>query len=65
LEDELDSVLKAIVNRRRELRGMIPLKDSDIKSLVSRSNQNVDSEENKENEGQNENDNKPMTEKVY
>lgn len=65
MEDELDSVLKAIVNRRRELRGMIPLKDSDIKSLVSRSNQNVDSEENKENEGQNENDNKPMTEKVY
>lgn len=64
LEDELDSVLKAIVNRRRELRGMIPLKDSDIKSLVSRSNQNVDSEENKENEGQNENDNKPMTEKI-
>jgi len=64
LEDDLDSVLKAIVNRRRELRGMIPLKDSDMKSLVNRSSQNVNSEENKENEGQNENDNKPITEKI-
>ncbi|ORX79686.1 hypothetical protein BCR32DRAFT_281187 [Anaeromyces robustus] len=40
LEDELDSVLKAIVNRRRELRGMIPLKDSEMKSLVNRSAKN-------------------------
>jgi len=61
LEDELDSVLKAIVNRRRELRGMIPLKDSEIKTLVNRSNQKDNSEENKENEGQNENDSKPIT----
>jgi len=40
LEDELDSILKQIVNRRRELRGMAPLKESEMKSLVNKTSQN-------------------------
>jgi len=49
LEDELDSVLKAIVNRRRVLRGMTPLKETDMPSLVNKTNQNEENKENKSN----------------
>ncbi|ORX56566.1 hypothetical protein BCR36DRAFT_367535 [Piromyces finnis] len=48
LEEELDSVLKQIVNRRRELRGMTPLKETEMKSIVNRSNQNDTKTEEKE-----------------
>jgi len=52
LEDELDSVLKAIVNRRRELRGMKPLKEKEMPSLINRKGQN-DEEVKKEEENDN------------